>query len=180
MRPHRRKCDDRRDIREGILRALRGMALPMCIRHPEARGCSGFVRLAYFLSVLCRGLDVPQQHAELTQQSRHFRQSHRLRSACPRRNRRRRGLGGTLRFHPRRSTRRACGRFGFFSVRRIGIAKLSRRRIRVTQALPLPFSGAADLAPPFFWLGQRLESSRGTEYVVSSRRAGRPAQPATR
>ena len=47
MCPHRRKCDDRRDIREGILKALRGMALPMCIRHPEARGCSGFVRLAY-------------------------------------------------------------------------------------------------------------------------------------
>src|SRR5260370_7968866 len=57
MRPHRRKCDDRRDIREGILRALRGMALPMCIRHPEARGCSGFVRLAY---IPVRSMSGPQ------------------------------------------------------------------------------------------------------------------------
>jgi hypothetical protein len=32
MRPHWSKCDDGRDIREGILTALRSVALPMLIR----------------------------------------------------------------------------------------------------------------------------------------------------
>jgi hypothetical protein len=58
MCPHGRKCDDGRDIREGILRALRGMALPMRIRHPEAGGCSGFVRLAY---IPVRSMSGPQR-----------------------------------------------------------------------------------------------------------------------
>ena len=41
MRPHCSKRDDGRDIREGILRALRSVALPMRIRHVTyVRSCA--------------------------------------------------------------------------------------------------------------------------------------------
>jgi hypothetical protein len=40
------------------------MALPMCIRHPEARGCSGFVRLAY---IPVRSMSGPRNEAHVLQ-----------------------------------------------------------------------------------------------------------------
>jgi len=54
MRPHCSKRDDGRDIREGILRALPSVALPMRIRHVTCRS-EGVLDLLRLLNDLVCG-----------------------------------------------------------------------------------------------------------------------------